>query len=102
MAFSLDDLSDVAALNKNRTLWAYISTDTIQTMAAPDYFNGGAKLLGANDMILAIGPDGVTPITVVSSNGTTVVVSPMQWRGTQAEYDALSSTSDSTLYVIAG
>lgn len=39
MAFSLDDLSDVAALNKNRMLWTCRVPTSVGDAAASGYFN---------------------------------------------------------------
>ena len=75
MAFSKTNLSAMA-YGDGQTWWQYKNSgETLAQIKAANHFDAGASMIRENDLIYAIGSDGVDFLTVTGRTGTTVVVS---------------------------
>ena len=66
MAFNAAGLKPFARFAGNRTLWAYVSADTIATIKGGGYFNSMAAQMRLGDIVFAVG-DSVPTMLAVSS-----------------------------------
>lgn len=78
MAFDLNDLSDVAVINNNRTVWACRVPAGVSAAATSGYFDSASKVLAAGDLILAwddAGGQMTLPVTAAGAGSVTVASS---------------------------
>ena len=82
MAFDPNGLSDVAALNRGRTLFEYGTRDPLATVLAAGYFDAAHGLLTTGDSILVSADDGEAIVRVAIVNGGAVVAVSQGGAGT--------------------
>lgn len=82
MAFDPNGLSDVAALNRGRTLFEYGTRDPLATVLAAGYFDAAHGLLTTGDSILVSADDGEAIVRAAIVNGGAVVAVSQGGAGT--------------------
>lgn len=82
MAFDPNGLSDVAALNRGRTLFEYGTRDPLASVLAAGYFNAAHGLLTTGDSILVSADDGEAIVRAAIVNGGAVVAVSQGGAGT--------------------
>ena len=88
MAFNAAGLKPFARFAGNRTLWAYVSADTIATIKGGGYFNSMAAQMRLGDIVFAVGDSVPTMLAVSSNSGTVVGVTEVAGTGSGGSISA--------------
>lgn len=74
MAYSATNLTSARRLKNNLTLWSYVSSDSLATIAGAGYFNGASTLMRVGDSIVVVGNATPGLYTVSANSGGVVTV----------------------------
>lgn len=75
MAYDYAKLSRAASLNNNRSLFTYVSSDSLTAIGGVGYFNGAADKLQDGDLIIISGGEVAETYTVTDITGGVVTIS---------------------------
>jgi hypothetical protein len=81
----------VKHLTGNQVLWAYVSADSLATIAAANYFDAAAAELRVGDIIATVGAAVPTLFTVSANTGSAVTVVGFSAAGFQPLNDQLTA-----------